>query len=148
MKKTILIVSATIISFATIAFGQDILQSHVPSVIVNNFHQIYPKAHDVEWELDAERYKVEFKTGYGTDHEIWFDKTGKQIRHKEEISKSSLPKKVLDKISINFGNYRVDDVEKITESDQTIYKLELKSFTEEWKVVFDNEGNVLSKVAD
>lgn len=148
MKRTVLIVSFAFTCFANTAFGQDIPQSQVPSVIVNNFQQTFPKAYDVEWELDAEHYKVEFETGYGTDHEVWFDKTGKQTRHIEEISKSNLPQKVLDKISTDFGGYRVEDVKKITKESKTIYKLELKSFTEEWEVVFDSEGNVLSKVAD
>lgn len=149
MKKTILIVSFAFTCFANTAFGQDIPQSQVPSVIVNNFQQTFPKAFDVEWELKGDNYKVEFETDLlGTDHEAWYDKTGKLVRHKEEISKNDLPQKVLAKISSDFSGYRTDDIEKITEGDKTIYKLELKSFTEEWKVAFDSEGNVLSKVAD
>lgn len=149
MKKTILIVSFAFTCFANTAFGQDIPQSQVPSVIVNNFQQTFPKAFDVEWELKGETYKVEFETGLlGTDHEVWYDKTGKLVRHKEDISKSDLPQKVLAKISSDFSGYRTDDIEKITEGDKIIYKLELKSWSEEWKVAFDSEGNVLSKVAD
>lgn len=149
MKKTILIVSFAFTCFANTAFGQDIPQSQVPSVIVNNFQQTFPKAFDVEWELKGDNYKVEFETGLlGTDHEAWYDKAGKLVRHKEEISKNDLPQKVLAKISSDFSGYRTDDIEKITEGDKVIYKLELKSFTEEWKVAFDSEGNVINKVAD
>lgn len=149
MKKTILIVSFAFTCFANTAFGQDIPQSQVPSVIVNNFQQTFPKVFDVEWELKGDNYKVEFETGLlGTDHEAWYDKVGKLVRHKEEISKNDLPQKVLAKISSDFSGYRTDDIEKITEGDKVIYKLELKSFTEEWKVAFDSEGNVINKVAD
>lgn len=148
MKKIILITSFTFIYFANTTFGQDIPQSQVPSVIVNNFQQAFPKAYDVEWELKGETYKVEFETGSGSDHDAWYDKTGKLIRHKEEISKSDLPQKVLDKIAAEFSGYRADDVKKITEGKKTIYTLELKTLTEEWKVTFDSNGTILNKVAD
>jgi hypothetical protein len=149
MKRAFLIGSFALALFANTAFGQDIPQSQVPSVIVNNFQQTFPKAYDIEWELNGENYKVEFETGLlGTDHDAWYDKTGKLIRHKEEISKSDLPQKVLTKINNDFSSYRVEDVKKITESGKITYTLELKTFSEEWKVAFDSEGNVLSKVAD
>lgn len=149
MKRIALIASFAFTCFATTVFGQDIPQSQVPSVIVNNFQQTFPKANDIEWALDGEQYKVEFETGLpGIDHDVWFDKTGKVTRHKEEISKSDLPKKVLEKINGEYSSYRVDDVKKISEGDKATYTLELKKLTEEWKVAFDSEGNVLSKLAD
>ncbi len=149
MKKSILIGAFVLKFFANTAFGQDIPQSQVPSVVVNNFQQTFPKAFDVEWEIDGENYKVEFETGLlGRDHDVWYDKTGKLIRHKEEISKSDLPQKVLAAINGDFSSYRVDDLKRNTEGDKVTYMLELKTFTEEWKVAFDAEGNVLSKIAD
>jgi hypothetical protein len=149
MKKIAIIASFACICFAQTVFGQDIPQSQVPSVIVNNFQQAFPKAYDVDWEMDGEYYKVEFETGLlGSDHDVWYDKAGKLIRHKEEISKSELPQKVLDKIKSEFGAYRVDDVKKITEGTTATYTVELKKMGEEWKVAFDSEGNVLSKLAD
>ncbi|MCZ2443728.1 MAG: PepSY-like domain-containing protein [Flavobacteriales bacterium] len=149
MKKVILISSFAFTCFANTAFGQDIPQSQVPSVIVNNFQQTFPKAFDVDWELKGDNYKVEFETGLlGADHEAWYDKAGKLVQHKEEISKSDLPQKVLTKISSDFSSYRVEDVKKITEGNKVTYTLELKTLTEEWKVAFDSNGNVLSKVAD
>lgn len=148
-KRVFLIGSLALISFANTAFGQEIPQSQVPSLIVNNFQQTFPKTFDVEWELKGDLYEVEFETGLlGTDHEAWYDKTGKLVKHKEEISKSDLPQKVSAKINSEFSAYRVEDVKRITESDKVTYTLELKSFTEEWKVMFDKEGAILSKIAD
>lgn len=147
--KRVFLIGAFALLFINIASAQDISQSQVPSLVVNNFQQAFPKALDVEWELDGENYKVEFETGVtGKDHNTWYDKTGKLLRHKEEISKSDLPQKVLTKINTEFKSYRVIDVNKITEGDKVTYTLKLNSFTEEWKVAFDIEGNVLSKVAD
>ncbi len=149
MKKTFLIGAFALSFIASSAFGQDIPQSQVPSLIVNSFQQTFSKAFDVEWELKGDLYKVEFETGLlGTDHDAWYDKTGKLVRHKEEISKSDLPQKILAKINSDFSGYRIDDVKKITEGSKVTYSLELKTFTEEWKVAFDENGNLLSKVAD
>jgi hypothetical protein len=129
--------------------AQDIHPSEVPSVIVNNFQKAFPKATDVEWELDGANYKVEFETGlFGQDHDVWYDQNGKLIRRKEEISKSDVPQKVMAAINRDFKDYRIDDVKKITEGNKLVYTLELKSFREEWKVAFDSEGKLLSKIAD
>lgn len=149
MKKQFLIGLFALAAFANTVLGQDIPQSQVPSLVVNGFQKAFPKASDVEWELKGDLYQVEFETGLaGADHKAWYDKTGKLIKHKEEISKSELPQKVLAKINSDFSAYRVDDVNKITENGKVTYTLELKSPTEEWKVAFDPEGKVLSKVAD
>jgi len=129
--------------------AQDIHPNQVPSVIVNNFQKAFPKAADVEWELDGSNYKVEFETGlFGQDHEVWYDHNGKLLRHKEEISKSDLPQKIMAAISRDFKGYRIDDVKKITEGNKVTYTMDLESFKEEWKVAFDSEGKLLSKIAD
>lgn len=149
MKRSRLIAAFALAFALNATFGQDIPKSQVPSLIVNNFQQAFPKAADVEWKMDGEIYKAEFETGLpGIDHDAWFDKTGKLVRHREEISKSKLPKKVLAKIKADFSGYRMDDVRRITEGSKVTYALELKKLKEEWKVAFDTEGNVLSKVAD
>lgn len=149
MKKQFLIGSFALLLVTNMALGQDIPQNQVPSLVVNNFQQAFPKALDVEWELKGELYKVEFEIGlFGTDHEAWYDKTGKLMKHKEEISRKDLPKNVIAKINKDFSGYKVDDVKKIMEGGKITYTLELKTFTQEWKAAFDTEGNILSKIAD
>lgn len=149
MKKIFLIATIALSYCTTTSYAQDVSQSQIPSLIINNFQKTFPKAFDIEWEMDGENYKVEFEIGFlGKDHDVWFNKAGKIIRHKEEISDSDLPQKVKSKISSEFGSYRVDDVKKLTENNKTTYTLELKSFSEEWKIAFDASGNIISKIAD
>ncbi|MBN7813116.1 PepSY-like domain-containing protein [Algoriphagus sp. H41] len=149
MKTNTLILALALTLFASQSFAQDILQSQVPSLIVNDFQQAFPKALDVEWEMDGAHYKVEFEVGLaGVDHEIWYDQSGKVMRHKEEISKGDLSKAVLSKIKTNYSGYRLEDVKKITEGANSVYTLEAKTLMEEWKLAFDTAGNELSKVAD
>jgi len=149
MKRSILIGFVALLFNANVSLGQDIPQNQVPSLVINNFHKSFPKAADAEWEQQGDLYKVEFETGLlSIDHDAWYDKAGKLTEHKEEISKGDLPQKVLTTIKRDFNDYRIDDVKKITKGNSIAYTLELKSFTEELKVAFDGNGNVLSKALD
>lgn len=149
MKSIFLTTALTIFSLTNKVVAQEMPQNQVPSVIVNNFQKQFPKAFDVEWELKGNLYQVEYEIGaLGADHESWYNQTGKLVQHKEEISKKDLPQKVLSSIDKSFSLYRIDDVKKITETNNVTYTLELKSFTEEWKVAYDNNGKLLSKIAD
>jgi hypothetical protein len=92
MKK--LILAACLLFSATLGYSQDIKETEVPSVVLNTFKQQYAKAEKVEWKLKAGLYKVEFKVAKD-DHEIWLDKTGKVVKHKEEIKSAQLPKGII-----------------------------------------------------
>lgn len=149
MKKIFYLGAALGLFVVSLSFGQDIPQSEVPSLVVNRFQQDYPEAKDIDWEFEDGQYEVEFEIGWkGKDHEIWYDETGEILRHKEDISKGDLPTKVTKKLNADFKKYRIKDVKRIVEGDKTIYKLEAKSFTEEWELTIDNEGNIINKVAD
>ncbi|MCS4228009.1 PepSY-like domain-containing protein [Sphingobacterium sp. BIGb0165] len=145
-----MILSACILALSTIgASAQDILQSQVPAVVVNSFQQKFPKAKGVDWELKAGLYEAEFETGlFGTDHEVWIQSNGKIVRHKEELAKNDLPKAVIAKVKKDFPGYRIEDVKKITEEQKITYAFEVKSRTDEWKLVVDTQGNILGKIRD
>lgn len=148
MKNLILTISILGLSITNIS-AQDIRQSEVPSVILNHFQKSFPKAADIDWEIKGNYYEVEFETGFlGDDHKILYSKDGKLVRHEEEISKSNLPKTVLASIKRSFNGYRTDDIKKITEGGKVIYNVELKNYSQEWKVVFDAQGRILQKKED
>ena len=149
MKKYISMSIFALFIGVTSMFAQDIPQSQVPSLVLNSFQQKYPKAYDVEWELKGDLYKVEFeKSLLGDDVEVWFDKSGKVVRSKEEISKSELPKAILDKIDAEFKASIIKDVEKFIDNNTVSYKVEVKTIREEWDNLFDEKGNILSKKLD
>lgn len=148
MKKQILILGVTI-AIASIVRAQDIPQSQVPSVIVNEFNKQFPKATDVEWEMVDNFYNVDFEIGWNTDHEVWYNTEGKIVKHKEDISKSELPKAVNDRIRADFSSHSINDLERISDNGQIIYKMELNALTKpDWEIVIDSEGKILSKIAD
>lgn len=148
MKRQLLIFGATIAMVAT-ATAQDLSQNQVPSVIVNHFNKQFPKATDVEWEMDGNLYNVDFETGWSIDHEVWYTKEGKMVKHKEDISVDELPKSVSQTLNTTFKGYSVKDVERIAENGQVVYKMELKALMQQdWDVVIDANGKLLSKIAD
>ncbi len=149
MKKFSLICVLSLLFSINIAFGQKIHKSSVPSLIMNSFQQEFPRAFDIEWNLEQDIYKVGFETGLRRhDNTVWYSKTGKKLKQKSEISKKSLPEKVLNSIKTNFDDYKISDIKVIKESGKEIYTLELKKIYEEWKVSIDSEGVITSKVPD
>ena len=110
--------------------------------------QQFPKATDIEWELDGDNYTVEFEIGWGTEHEIRYDEAGKILKHVEEIAKGDLPKAIISKIASDFSELKIDEVKKITEGNEVNYSVELENFSEEWKVIFSGKGEVLHKIKD
>lgn len=129
--------------------AQDIPQSQVPSLVLNNFRSSFSDVKDIDWEKKGDLYKVEFETGFWNgDHTAWYNEEGDLIKHKEEIAKKELPESIREILQKDYRWYWVKDVEKLTEKDQVSYLVELKSFTEEWDIVFDESGEILSKVAD
>ena len=147
MKKQILFLAA----LGTLSFSQaqDLPKSQVPSVILNQFNSQFPKATDVEWEMDGNLYNVEFEIGWNRDHDVWYDAEGKMVKQKEEIASKELPQAVHKTIETGFKGYSTDDVERITDEGKIFYKLELNSLLkQDWEVVFDANGNILSQIED
>lgn len=148
MKKQILTI-ATLMATASALQAQDISQSQVPSVIVNEFSSQFSKATDVEWEMDGSLYKVDFEMSWNIDHEIWYNAEGKIIKCKEEIATSELPKAVKNRLKTDFKGYSINDLERIIDNGKEVYKMDLNALTQQdWDVVVDANGNVLSKMTD
>ncbi|MCE7055466.1 PepSY-like domain-containing protein [Algoriphagus sp. AGSA1] len=148
MKTQITLISTALTLICIATFAQDIHPSEVPSIVVNNFKKEFPRASDIEWELDGNNYKVDFEIGWGTDHETWYDTAGNMLKHEEEIPKSNLPNEVIFKINSDFKDLRIDGSKKITQGTEVTYQVELENLIEEWKVIFSSTGEVLHKIED
>ena len=148
MKKQALILG-TLLGIQFLGHGQDIGQNEVPSIILNQFNRQFPKATDIEWKLDGHQYQVEFEIGWNLDHEIWYDPEGNIVKHKEDVAAEELSKAVVQKIDSEFKGYTLDDMERITENGKVVYRVELNSLMhQDWEVILDENGNVLSKKVD
>lgn len=140
--KAIQLIAIFLFSTATI-FAQDVPESQVPSVIVNNFKKEFPKATDIEWERQGDQYKVEFEIGWDIDYDAWYNASGELIRYIMEISTSEIPEAVQTAIRNEYPGYRIDDAEKITENGVETYKVEVEKGKEEIDLVFSKDGKLL-----
>jgi len=147
MKKIILSISV-ILLLTGIVFAQDIPQTEVPSLIVNNFKKSYPKSSSLDWSKEGNLYKIEFEIGWFNDYTAWYNEAGERVKFVEEIAKNKLPQNILTKIETEFKGHRVDGVKKITAGKVVTYAVDLNSLKQDWDVVFDSKAEVLSKVAD
>jgi len=139
------IAGAALIS--TAAKAQDLQPSQVPAPVLSAFTMAFPNAMDVDWDLKGTQYKVEFETGLlFTDHEAWYDGSGKLLRHEEETSASDLPAGVASTSATEFPGYRMDDVDRITIDGTVSYVVELKQKGQpKWKVAYDSSGKQLQR---
>ncbi len=149
-RSSTLFLSAVALLISTAASAQNLLSDQVPTPVKNAFDKAFTLPMDVEWSLKNTHYKVEFETGlFFTDHEVWYDATGKVLRHEEEISASDLPAAVSAAIKSEFPSYRVDDTERITVDGVPSYVVELKIKGQpDWKVAYDANGKQLQKKQD
>lgn len=147
--KTSLLISSLLFFITINVFGQDISRREVPSIILNNFQNTFPKAKDIEWEKKGDHYKVEFEIGFWNDDQTtWYSSEGQLLRHQEEISKKELPDLIRSTIDKDYRWYLITDVARITKEQSTHYQVELKSFTKEWKLLFDESGKILYQKPD
>ncbi|MDF4201392.1 PepSY-like domain-containing protein [Maribacter sp. SA7] len=146
-NKSIVTLALSVLGVFTV-FAQDINPNYVPTNLRESFELHYPKASNVEWELDGQSYKVEFDNNR-LEHEIWYAMDGKATRAEHEITAADLPQAITSIIASNYAGYKVDSVEKTTVNGSTTYDVELdKGWNDEMDVVFNESGKVLSEMID
>lgn len=136
---TILLLGTTISAYAQKS-GQPV---NVPAVVTKNFQQQYPGETGVKWKMKNNLYKAEFEK-----HDVWYDVTGKLVKHKEDIKEDDLPAAVKQVIQQQFAGYTVHDADKHTDGTTVTYKTELKKSGEKRDVTFSAEGKVLKNELD
>jgi len=135
---------ATLLFTSSVLYAQDIPKNQVPSVVLNQFNIDFPKAKDIDWEMEGNIYHVDFELGWDQDVEAWYESNGKLIRLEEELSrKSELPQAVIATIEKNFQSYEIDDVEKITENKNEYYKIELEKGKKEITININKNGTLI-----
>ena len=143
MKTKLILAIALLFLGTTSTFAQDLTESQVPTVIVNNFKKEFPKAKDIEWQKKGGQYNVDFEIGWGVDFEAWFSESGNLIKYKQEISEADLPQAIKDAIKKEYAGFRIDDAKKIVKNGVDTYKVELEKGQDERKLVFSKDGKVI-----
>lgn len=135
----VLLIGGALCSIPILGRAQDLPSSRVPSVVTNAFQQRFPKAVDIDWELEHGIYQADFEINR-LDHEVWFDREGRMLKHKQEIKTRSLPEKIRSAVRMRHRGYRLMDAEKLTRDGRTVYKLELRKLLHEIDIIVDDNG--------
>ncbi|WP_342332274.1 PepSY-like domain-containing protein [Pedobacter sp. FW305-3-2-15-E-R2A2] len=143
MKQSIILAAGLL--FSGLTYAQDIPVKEVPSVVLNSFNKAFPQALKVDWEKKGDLFNADFDIGR-RDHEVWLNPKGGIVKHKKELRVRELPSVIVNSIKKNFKGFRIDEVDKYEEEKQFFYKVELKTLSEEKKVVFDAQGKISNRI--
>ena len=109
------------------------------------FGKDFPNARDIEWEIAANVYEVEFEIGY-TDYKAYYDESANLIMYIVDIRESDLPAIVKNAAMSKYPNYKFDDIEKVVKGSETFYKVEMEKGKSEIKAVFNPNGIFVKEV--
>lgn len=123
--------------------AQEVQPRNVPSIIVNALQLKFPKAAEVAWELEKGYYKAEFEIDR-QEYEVWLDYSGKLKRWKQDFDKDQLPGAVKLAIKKAFNGFTPSSLERLQEGRNVFYKMRLTRSKVKHKVLFTEQGKLLS----
>src|SRR5690606_18696795 len=109
------------------------------SVVKNAFEQQYANAVDVEWEKRKDNFEVDFEVA-NVDHSARYNSQGQILMAKQDIPETELPAVIADKISQDYPDYYLDDVDKIDVNGRVLYQVELEGSVRDRKLVYTADG--------
>jgi len=135
LASTILVLSLAGCSLS----DNDIPTSKVPSVVKNAFEQQYTNAVDIEWEKNRKNFEADFEIA-NIDYTALFNPEGQLLMAKQDIPETELPAAIAEKIALDFPDYYIDDVDRITIESRVLYQVELDGAIRDKKLVYTEDG--------
>ena len=115
--------------------------------LTQRFVTDFPKTNDVEWELGADVYEVEFEVGF-TDHKAYYDNQGNLLMYKYDIKSSELPTSINNIVTTKYPGYKFEDIEKIQRGTEILYKIEVEKGDYEVKLLLKSDGTIVNEYFD
>lgn len=144
MKFLTLITTLSIV-FTMQSCAQKSEEEKVPEKVLNAFKQKFPEAKIVECEMEGEsEWEAGFKLN-GKEYSSNFNTDGEWIETGYEIDNSEIPTNILSLIDQNFSEYEIEEFEIIESPSGKSYKAELEIDEKEVEVLFDSQGNIITK---
>lgn len=154
----------TALSFITVLLvtgslsAQKIKLADVPEAVRTSFTNLNPNVKDADWEKEGADYEVSFdvkrvgidnpKKKETIERSMVFNVSGKLLQTEDEIKTDALPKAVKDYVAAKYPEYKLSEAAKITDDKGLItYEAEVEKGREEFDLIFDANGNFLSKEA-
>ena len=117
----------------------------VPEAVKTAFTAKYPNATKVSWEDEGGTFEAGFVQNK-TEFSAVFDSNGKFKEEETEIKFALLPIKVVEYCKSNYADHKISEAAKITtDSGEIKFETELSKKKMHFDVIFDVNGNFLSK---
>lgn len=146
MKRILLLIVFSVsLSYTIVA--QKISSTDVPPVVAETFKSKFSIAEKVNWSLDYDKYKAEFKVSK-SQYSATFDKDGKWLKTETYLKPSDLPKSAKENLTKEFGelsDYKIEDPEKVETKDGINYEMEVRKGELTYRIVISEKGEILSK---
>ena len=143
MKKLLTVLVCMIFVVGTYAQKT---KEETPAAAKSAFAAKYPTAQKVKWSVEKPgEFEVDF-TLNKVESSALFDATGKFLEAETEIKQSELPQVVQATIAKDFAGYKLDEIEKSTDTNSVVsYEMEAVKGKEKLELSFDANGKLLSK---
>ncbi|BBE18189.1 hypothetical protein AQPE_2349 [Aquipluma nitroreducens] len=118
----------------------------IPVTAKVGFVAKFPSAQKAKWSIEKPgEFEVEYVLS-GVESSALFDTKGNLLETETEIKESELPLAVKATIANDFVGYKLDEIEKATNSKGTIsFEMEAAKGKEKLEISFDTTGKLVSK---
>ncbi|MEZ4875604.1 MAG: PepSY-like domain-containing protein [Flavobacteriaceae bacterium] len=136
--KYIILVALVVISASSTLHAQ----KNIPSQVVWNFEQKFPKAENIHWDKEnSSEYEAQFFWN-GEQHSANFNTKGEWLETEAVILFRELPDLVQQSVLQSHKKEKIRLVARIEKAKgDTYYEIEIKQFFFSREVFYDSEGN-------
>jgi len=132
--KNLLIIA--LISITTFANAQKLQESAVPAVVKTGFTKAHPKAKDVKWVKEGNKFEANFDMDK-IDYSAVLDEKGNITETETKIPVSQLPKGVAEYVAQHHKGHKIAEAAKITDASGNVtYEAEVNKKD----LIFDKMG--------
>lgn len=123
-------------------FPVTLKQSDVPSIVVENFHTLFPDSKEIDWSKLGDEFHAETKMD-GLGISVAMDSKGNIYDMEREIKPSDLPKNIADIVAAKYPGYAPENFFKYRSSRQEFYELYIIWNKKKIEVNIDMNGNII-----
>lgn len=125
--KSLLMLASSLISFATISYGQKISEKNLPVAVKTAFSTKYPAATNIKWgKENAKEYEAEFKLN-NSDVSANFLVTGEWVETEKVVSVADLPATITNAIKSKYPSALLNKAEKLEKpGGKVLYEVFIK----------------------
>jgi hypothetical protein len=123
--------------------AQSIKEAKVPEKVKNTFTGYYPEAQNATWHKGKLGYEVNFKFE-NIQASLVLSPDGKLLETKTAVQQTELPQSLIDYITNNYKNYKIESQDKIVDNEGTIiYKINVSKRKTKMNLFFSNDGHLI-----